>query len=119
MCVWGGPKGVSNEKFEPCSKSSEVTLLEMTQLLAGNTAFSIMEATWRKGFALLPTQISTPFGGREIGRAGISLDLPVNWTIDSAIVKSPPFIYYLELERNEDVSIPTIYAPLLVPTSSN
>lgn len=78
----GGVKGVSNEKLEPCSKSSGVTLLEMTQLLVGNTAFSIMEVTWRKGFALLPDRNFHPFRWREriirSARISLSLDLLVN-----------------------------------------
>lgn len=94
----GGVKGVSNEKLEPCSKSSGVTLLEMTQLLVGNTAFSIMEVTWRKGFALLPDRNFHPFRwkrenhplGQDLSLSRSSRQLNNRF----CIVASPPFISF-------------------------
>lgn len=79
----------------------------MTQLLVGNTAFSIMEVTWRKGFALLPTEISTPFGGENHPLRQGSLSLSLSRSSRQlnnrfCIVWSPPFISF-ELSRNEDI----------------
>lgn len=113
-----GLKGVSNEKLEPCSKSSGVTLLEMTQLLVGNTAFSIMEVTWRKGFALLPDRNFHPFRWKRENHP-LGQDLSLSLSIFSSIKQSilhrciAAFYFVRIFSQNEDAPLITFSFNLL------
>lgn len=116
MCGRGRLKGVSNEKLEPCSKSTGVTLLEMTQLLVGNTAFSIMEVTWRKGFALLPDRNFHPFRWRESSARSGSLSLSIFSSIKQSIPHRwiPAFYFVRTLAKRRCTAYTFSFTLLLI-----
>lgn len=83
MCVWGGPKGVSNEKFEPCSKSTEVTLLESDPVARRQHGLLDYGGNLAQRVRFAPDTNFHPFRWREIGRS-----LSIFPSIEQSILRS-------------------------------